>query len=486
MSSVFALIDCNNFFVSCERLFRPDLEGKPVVVLSSNDGCAVSRSNEAKQLGIPMGTPGFQLQNKFNVVSGRPDLAHASTMQGSREARREPYIQYGERALELLTPQRTASFRRVGDSVDKQVDAVRECLVAFSANFELYGNISRRITEVIKAVTPQIEVYSVDESFLDISSLHIKNYTEWGQRLRAEILKNTGIPVSIGIATSKTLAKLGSEVVKHDDTLKGAIDLVTASPARLADCLANTPIEDIWGIGRRLASKLRAENIHNAWDVRAMRPQYARQLMGIHGRQLVAELNGTSCYPLETNGKIAKSILRSHTFGEDTHELYVLESAIANLTARAMFRLREANLLAGKIGLFMNNNRYKPGYHKYTSEATLGQPTGDSGVVIAALVELLQKMHNPSERYHRLGVFLTNLTPASAVQTDLAGFIDIAGHDSSMRRMAAIDAINNRYGKDKLHYAAEDLSKTWQPMRRQQSPRYLSRWTELPTATIKA
>lgn len=424
--SVFALVDCNNFFVSCERLFRPDLEGKPVVVLSSNDGCVVARSNESKRLGIPMGAPAFKYRQVFR------------------------------------------DYR----------------IVQFSANFELYGDISKRITQVLTEVTPRIEVYSVDESFLDLSELGISDYTAWGHAVRARILREVGVPVSIGIAPSKTLAKLAAEVAKQDETHKGAVDFIHAPTGFQEQALAATSVRDVWGVGRRLAPKLQAEGIGHALALRQMRPQRAQQLMGIHGRQLVSELNGISCQPLEQAQRVAQSIMRSRTFGEDTGEAHVLEAAIASLGSQAAFRLRRAGLLARRIGVFTNTNRHKPGYRRWVREVTLPQPTNDSGQIISLLTEKLAEFHHPSQQHHRLGVFLYDLVPAHALQTDLLGFIDPDHADRTAARMRAVDAINRRHGKGKLRYAAEDLAATWQPKHQIRSPRYVSNWAELPTAHI--
>lgn len=424
--AVFALVDCNNFFVSCERLFRPDLEGRPVVVLSSNDGCAVARSNEAKRLGIPMGAPAFKYRQVF----------------------RDHHV------------------------------------VQFSANFELYGDISKRITQLLAEITPRIEVYSVDESFLDISTLPIINYAEWGRAVRTRIAKEVGIPVSIGIAPTKTLAKLAAEVAKQHDNYAGAVSFIGEGSAPLESALAATPIHDVWGVGRRLAPRLRAEGIGTALTLQAMRPQHAQKLMGIHGRQLVSELNGISCHPLEMQGKIAQSILRSRTFGEDTNQAHVLEAAIASLTAQATFRLRRAGLVARKIGVFTNTNRHKPGYRRWAHECTLTTPTNDTGIVITRLVSLLQEFYSDKQQYHRLGVFLYDFLPAHILQTDLFGLVNNVEHDASTARMQAVDFINARHGKGKIYYAAQDLSKSWEPKHHIRSPRYVSNWNELPEAHI--
>ncbi|HSX33405.1 MAG TPA: Y-family DNA polymerase [Candidatus Saccharimonadales bacterium] len=424
---IFALIDCNNFFVSCERLFRPDLEGRPVAVLSSNDGCIVARSNEVKKLGIPMGAPAFQWRDTFQ----------------------------------------------------------REKVVTFSANFEIYGDVSKRITAVLTTITPRIEIYSVDESFLDLSTLPITDYLAWGKLVRATILKHIGIPVSIGIATSKTLAKLGTEIAKKDETTGGVVDFVHMSASAKREALNSVPIRDVWGVGRQLSPKLRAEGVGTALALAELRPQRAQQLMGIHGRQMVYELNGTACYGLTREHALSKSIMRGRTFGEDTSEAHVLESAIATMAAAACFALRREGLLARRIGFATNTNRHKPGYRHWVQDIKLHQPTNDTGQVITLLVDELGKIFNPAQRYHRLGVYLYDFIPEDALQTDLLGQVSTAGHDRSAARMQALDAINKRHGKGRVYYAAEDLGKSWQPKRQTRSPRYVSSWDELPEARIK-
>ncbi len=428
MKTVFALIDCNNFFVSCERLFRPDLEGKPVVVLSSNDGCVVARSNEAKAIGIPMGAPAFKYRYLFN----------------------EHKVQ------------------------------------TFSANFEIYGDISKRITSLLMTVTPKIEIYSVDESFLDLSTLPIKNYAAWGRAVRDSVFKNIGVPVSIGIAHSKTLAKLGADLAKTDETYSGAFDWVNVSDAKREEALGSMPIKEVWGVGRRLAPKLKAEGVSNALQLSQMRPQHAQQLMGIHGRQMVAELNGTSCYPLERESKAAQSILRGRTFGEDTNEVHVLESALASMATRAAFALRREGLLARRIGFFTETNRHKPGFRHWAPEIKLGQPTNDTGLIISLLIAKLVEIYNSGQHYHRLGVFLYDFVPENALQTDILGQVDARDHDKSASRMLAVDQINSKHGRGKIYYAAEALGQNWQPKHQIRSPRYVSDWDELPEAIIRS
>lgn len=420
--TIFALIDCNNFFVSCERVFRPDSEGEPVVVLSSNDGCAVARSNEAKALGIPMGAPAFKYRQLFKDFG----------------------------------------------------------VIQYSANFELYGDMSRRVTYILTRVTPRTEVYSIDESFLDLSELDIQDYTKWGRDLKQRIWRETGLPVAIGIAGTKTLAKLAAERAKKDPQLNGVLSLVNIPEEDVALYRSRLPLEDIWGIGWRFAPKLRALGLASAQDIAELKPQYAQQLMGIRGRQLAAELNGISCLALESLYSKPKSISRTRTFGEDTNELYVIESAIASFAVQAAYRLRASGQLTRRAGLFMMTSKHKPNFKNWSSEIVFDVPTADSGLLARTLVAALGNLHSKNYLYHRAGVWLHDFMPANKLQTDLLGKLDVKNHDKSSTRMATVDAINARFGKHTLRFAAEDLAKTWEPKHKLRSPRYVSNWNELP------
>lgn len=426
MKTTYALIDCNNFFVSCERLFRPDLEDRPVVVLSSNDGCAVSRSQEAKDLGIPMGAPHF----KFREF-----------------------------------------FRRHG-------------VAAFSANFELYGDISERITNLLATITPRIEVYSVDESFLDLSELSISDYQAWGHMVRSSVLKHVGVPVSIGIAGSKTLAKLASDRAKKLPELGGALDLSEQGPTT-DSYLAQVPVGDIWGVGRKLAPKLKAEGVHTALDLRRMNPRRAEQLMGIHGKHMVYELNGTNCLPLQREHKPQQMIMRGRQFGEDTREFHVIESAIASLAARAAAALRRERQLARRATVVLRTNRHRPGYQQVSETVRFYTPTADTGTITSQLVRMLNSNYRAGLEYHRADVLLHDLVAENSLQADLFGSVDLLSNSRSQARMRAFDAINLKHGKGAVTFAAEHLSQSWQPRKKLSSPRYTSAWNELPEAHLQ-
>jgi DNA polymerase V len=353
-------------------------------------------------------------------------------------------------------------------------------VVQFSANFELYGDISRRITRILTDLTPRIEVYSIDESFLDLSQLYIHDYTSWGHIARERIWREVGIPISLGIAPTKTLAKLASERAKKDARHAGVLNLQGIPDEDVVLYRSQLPIQDVWGIGWRGAPKLRALGLSTAQDVAQLQPRQASQLMGIRGRQLAAELNGTSCFPLERTGGLPKSIARTRTFGEDTHELHVVESAIASFAVQAAYKLRASKQLTRRAGIFLTTSKHKPNYQVWNSEVTYDVPTSDSGLLAETLVGALAKLYKRGIKYHRAGVWLHDFVPDNLLQTDLLGNVNIAEQERSRTRMQAIDAINARWGKHTLRFAAEDLAHRWEPKHKLRSPRYVSNWDEIP------
>lgn len=445
---MYALIDSNNFFVSCERLFRPELNDLPVIVLSSNDGCAISRSNEAKALGITMGAPIFKLRHRLDIIPGN-DTAKLRLLAGcGRPSRIE-----------------------------------RNLCVAFSANFELYGDISERITALLTGITPHIEVYSVDESFLDLDELPLgQTYAQWGQELHSHILHTIGIPASVGIAPTKTLAKLANHYAKHHPEADGSCLLdPLSSPRRWHTILAATGVEDVWGVGWRLAPQLKARGILTVLDLARMRPRHAGQLMGVHGRHMVYELNGVRCLPLQTVHKPQQTICRGRQFGADTSDLTVIESAVANLGTKAAKQLRHEKRLASRAAIILRTNRLKPNYQRLFIETRFFTPTNDTGVICSQLIAELSRRYNGHLLYHKADVMLYDLIPAEGgLQADIFGDVDIAASRRGQQRMQAFDGLNSRYGPGTVSYVSEHLSSAWQPRKNMASPRYTTSWPDLP------
>lgn len=426
-SPLFVLIDCNNFFVSCEKVFRPDLEGIPCVVASSNDGCVVARSQEARAIGIPMGAPVFK-------------------------------------------------HRALFDQHKVQI---------FSANFELYGDISRRITELLTTITPRMEIYSIDESFLDISHLDINDYEAWGREIKARIEALVGVPVSVGIAPTKTLAKLASERAKKDPDTLGVAYIASKDHQQWGYMLGKTPLEDIWGIGWGYAPKLRSLGLASALDIAKLPPITARQLFhSVHGERLVRELNCQSCLPLERIKTGAHMASATRTFGQDIYSFSALEAALASFVARAAHRMRTQGMRARRISIFMNTNRHKPQFRRFYAEIKLPCGLSDTGALSSVATKLLTQCYQKGVPYYRAGVTLHDLEPDTGIQADLLGFVDVKEQERRRTRMALLDRLNDKYGRRTLHFASEDITRAWEPRRKLSSPRYTTNWDDLPKITI--
>lgn len=416
---IFALVDCNNFFVSCERVFRPDLWDKPVAVLSNNDGCIVARSNEVKAMGVPMAVPYFQVRQvlKDNKVT------------------------------------------------------------LFSGNFALYGDFSQRVVQILQDTCPDIEVYSVDESFLELSRMGIKDYTKWGRELKAKILQYTGIPVSVGIAPSKTLAKAAADYAKKNPDEQGAFAALTEES--LNHLLNWLPIEDVWGVGRRTAPKLRELGMKSAYDLAQVSDAWAQNRLSIRGVKMVRELKGQSCYPLDINDEPQKSILRSRSFGHTIRDYYELEGAVATFAAQAAVKLRQQQELAGGVATFLYGSKHSEQRHGGYHMVTLMPPTSETGDIIAAALEALKQVYDPDFGYKKAGVVLADLRPLTAWQ--MAFGSDPAKLDRRAALTKVVDEINRASGTRLVRHASEHLEKTrWFSRKQLRSPAYTTRWTDLP------
>lgn len=455
---MYALVDCNNFFVSCERLFRPDLLHMPVIVLSSNDGCAVSRSNEAKALGVQMGEPLHLLKQRFTVIPGATTAPRA--------------------IYALLT--KWQAYQNL-----QSIAAMRPPLVVYSSNFELYGDISERLTALLTSITPEIEVYSVDESFLDLSKLDIADYEAWGRVVRNNILQYISIPVSIGVAPTKTLCKLANHYAKKHRPDTGSYFLpIQNGVGDSRDIRGHIAVEDVWGVGRKLGPKLRVEGIATALDLATMRAQYAQQLMGIVGRRMVTELNGTACLPLNGVTKPQHAIHRGRQFGKNTNDRNTIQAAIANMGDRATTALRRQHQRAYGAGVWLGTNRRMPNYESLVCYVRFTSPTNDAGEVCSRLAVELESHINPRALYHKAEVFLYDLIDEAAVQTDLFGEVHTDAIQKAAQRTQALDDIRNSHGHHVIEYASQKLSSAWVPRKALASRRYMAEWSELPEARL--
>ncbi|HSX28238.1 MAG TPA: DUF4113 domain-containing protein [Candidatus Saccharimonadales bacterium] len=428
--SIFALVDCDNFFVSCERVFRPDLWNKPVVVLSNNDGCIVARSNEVKAFGIPMGVPYFKVR----------DLLH-----------------------------------------DYKV-------TLFSGNFALYGDFSQRVVGLLEAASPRVEVYSVDESFLELSSLGISDYTAWALDLRQKIWQWLGVPVSIGVAPTKTLAKAAAEHAKHTPSLGGAYSLVAdatqhgaASEARRLQLLKDTPLKSVWGVGWRTAPTLSDRGLKTAYDLSLVSDAWAKQRLTIRGLNTVRELRGEPCYEVEDVHKPQQSLAVTRTFAHRVRAQHELEGLIASFTARVAGKLRKYQQITGALAVFIAGDRHRDGdnYRRVSTLVPLLQASNDTAALLQAALQGLTQLYDPDFTYRRGGVIALDLAPENAQQLSWLSSETPVRLDERKELMQAVDALNTKYHTRLVYHAVEPAaSEMLQGTRR--SHAYTTSWQELP------
>lgn len=415
----YALIDCNNFFVSCERLFRPDILTKPVAVLSNNDGCIVARSNEIKALGIPMGVPLFKVRD---IVSANK-------------------------------------------------------AVLFSANFELYGDISQRIVQLLREETPLIEVYSIDENFIDLSELPLEDRKAWALRVRERIWREIGIPTSVGVAPTKTLAKVASTFAKTHGDGTWVIETDEERDAMLEQL----PIEDIWGVGRRIAPKLKDVGVSKAYQLTRASDAWLRTQFNISGIKMVDELRGVPRIPFGDKHEQRKSIMRSRSFGHRVRSYFQLESAVATFTSQAVARLRAQDSVCSGIVVFLQLAEREGHRKQFVSRLVkLPESSSHTGALIAAALEGLSLLYDHEGSYKKAGITLSGIVDRAAWQLSLLEQRP-EEREKGVVLMEHVDKLNRRFGKGTVWHASEaKQNATWQSKRERQSPRYTTSLSELP------
>lgn len=417
MAAPIALVDCNNFYASCERVFQPELRGRPVVVLSNNDGCVIARSNEAKALGVAMGEPWHVCRRRVNTHG----------------------------------------------------------VIVRSSNYTLYGDMSARVMRVLAGFAPELEVYSIDEAFLDLGGFE-RRLTAHGEELRRTVLQWTGIPVSVGIAATKTLAKAANRKAKKDPASGGVCVLLdeTAIDAQLA----RMEPADLWGVGRRIEARLQALGITNALMLKKADARFIRESFSVVLERTVTELRGVCCIELEDAPPDRKSIMASRSFGAMVETRQQLEEAVAAYTARAAEKLRRQRLACGRLTVFVQTNRFRPQDPQYSREQAVQLPvaTSDTGRLIAAAKRGLAALWREGYRYKKAGVMLLELTEASSVQ---GGLFDAPDDARATARMRAVDALNLRYGRDTVTFAATGTLRAWKLRREFASQRFSTCWDEL-------
>jgi DNA polymerase V len=420
MKSIFALVDCNNFYVSCERVFDPSLEDRPVVVLSNNDGCVVSRSEEAKRLGIGMGVAFFKVKE----------------------------------------------------------EAEKNAVVALSSNYTLYADMSRRVMETLYNFTPEIEVYSIDEAFLNLAGMG-DELTEYGRKISQTVKKWTGIPASIGIAETKTLAKIANRIAKRSAEANGVFELIDI--ACIEQSLAQTRVENIWGIGIKTCIKLKKMGINTALDLRDADIEKIKQRFGIAGVRTVYELRGMCCYELDDEPPTKKGITVSRIFGRKVETIEELKEAVASYAARAGEKLREEKAAAGVMTVYVMTSRFVNKSKRYFNSHTVSFPTATNYTpeLIDYSMDCVEKLYRKGFLYNKAGVILGELVPQGRVQGNMLDKID---RQKAARLMNAVDAVNTRLPNAPLIWAAEGIEQPWRTKFTKRSKRYTTRWDELAEA----
>lgn len=419
-----ALIDCNNFFVSCERVFQPQLENRPVVVLSNNDGCVVARSQEVRDLGVKMAVPWYQIR----------ELAE------------------------------------------------RHGIIALSSNYTLYADMSNRVMRLLADFSPHQEVYSIDECFLDLGGFKHIDCTVHGQHIRKLINQYLGLPVCVGIATSKTLAKLANHVAKKRPNYAGVCDFNALSANTLDALLSTIAVREVWGVGPRIGARLIDMSITTVRELKYAPPKMIRTQFGVVLERTVAELNGEACLTLEEVAPAKQQIMSSRSFGEYVYTLEDLAQAVVTYTTRAAEKLRRQASLAGAIQVYIRTNPFKANAPQYQQSllVPLPTPSDDTRQLVRAALFGLRRLYRPGFAYQKAGVILSEFTPLAQRPRTL--FDDSAAQARSQSVMRVMDGINHMMGANTLHLLGEGLEKSWKMRRNHKTPNYTTRFDEIAVA----
>ena len=420
--ALFALVDCNSFYCSCQRVFDPKLADVPIVVLSNNDGCIIARTSEAKALGIKMAQPYFMAR----------------------------------------------------DIIKK--NGVR----VFSSNYALYADMSARAVAVLGQFSPQMEIYSIDECFLGLEGLEHLDLIDYGHQIRARMLQWTGLPVCVGIGATKTLAKLANHFAKDDKTFNGVCDLRAFTPAQLDERFAQTPVNDVWGIGRRITAKLKALGIHNVRKLREANERDLSRRFSVVLERTISELRGESCLDLEEVAPRRKQIVCSRSFGHRVQAIEPIIEAVTTYATRAAEKLRGDGSTAASVAVFAHTNLFRPDQPTYSAGLTvpLIARTDDTRRLTQAALLGLRAIYKPGYDYIKAGVILMDLGPKEIHQTSLWETEREPTRAEGL--MVALDKINRRMGSGTLTLAGGGIRKPWQMQRQVMSPCYTTRWSDLP------
>ncbi|RUR38571.1 Y-family DNA polymerase [Vreelandella populi] len=420
-----ALVDCNNFYVSCERVFQPRLEGRPVGVMSNNDGCVVARSQEIKDLGVAMGMPAHQI---------------------------DPHIR-------------------------------RQCIL-LSSNYALYGDMSRRVTDVLSQHTPHVDVYSIDESFLSFEGFETETLTDRCQAMRRQVKRDTGIPVSVGLSTSKTLAKIANHRAKKEPQFDG-VAIMHPDSDDTRRFLERLPVSEIWGVAGRSAVRLRTLGIENAWQLREASPKHLRKHFSVVMERIVYELRGVDCIPLDDMTQPKKQIMVSRSFGRLTQNKTDLQEAVRVHAARAGEKLRKQQGLAQAIMVFVRTNRFRQDLPSYSKSVVVPLPyaTCDSRDLVRAASAGLEQIFKTGIMYQKCGVMLMDLCDHDNEQLGLLGEpLSDEKRERNEKLMATLDKLNREHGRGTVRLGMHRKQNAWELRCQHRTPRYTTCWDELPVA----
>ncbi|MBN2866807.1 MAG: Y-family DNA polymerase [Thiotrichales bacterium] len=442
----FALIDGNSFYASCQMVFDPSLQNRPVVVLSNNDGCVVAANSQAKALEEGM---------RQQYGQGGYHAARSDSMMF------QPYF----KVAALLKKHNTA---------------------VFSSNYELYADMSQRMHTIIGQFSPHQEIYSIDESFLELSSLPIKNLNEYGQSIKQRVGQWIGIPVAVGIAPSKTLAKLANHIAKKQTNLNGVLDYSSLSAETQAALLKTIKVGKVWGIGKRLSAQLEAKQILTAYDLQQACPKSIRKQFSVNVERIVQELNGQACLFLDETHPNKQQIVSSRSFGQWVTDYDFMKQAVASYTATAAGKLRQQNSVCKRITVFVTTNRFKSDKPQYRNvyQIPLIYPTDNSVLLTKLAIRALKHIWLDGYEYHKASVTLSELSDKGALQIDLfAQDPQFSGNPKSDKLMQVMDKLNLTMGKGTVQLANSGLQQqiNWRMNRNLMSPRYTTRWQDLLT-----
>ena len=420
MKGPVALVDCNNFYASCERVFNPALRNKPIVVLSNNDGMIIARSNEAKEIGVKMGEPLFKIK---------------------------PFIK-------------------------------KHDVRVFSSNYTLYGDMSRRVMDTLEQFSPDVEIYSIDEAFVSLEGIN-GNLNDYASEIRETVYRWTGIPVSVGVARTKTLAKIANRYAKKHPECNGALNISDAPD--IDKYLKWTDVSDVWGIGRQYSKLLNKNGINNAWELSKANEYWVKKKMTVMGLRTVLELRGISCIEMEYTPPAKKAIVSSRSFGRYVTELNDLKEAISLFTSKAAEKMRQQKSAATLLAVFLRTNPFrkeKPQYHN-GCQAQMPVPASSTSELLFYAMKSLEQIYREGYEYQKVGVMLSGLVPHDSSQMSL---FETEDRKRMARITEIVDKVNAIYGRETIFHASSGTGRNWNMRRDKLSGRYTTNWGELPEA----